>query len=193
MVPFWIRLCRWRDYHVEDLNDGFLSYIGEKVAWIFAPLGWGDWKAAVAAFTGLIAKENLVGTFGILYGLAEAAEDGEEFWGTFAKDFSTLSAYSFLIFNLLCAPCVAAMGAIRREMNNGKWTLFAIGYQCGFAYAISFIFYQFGTFLTTGVFTIGTAFAAVVFAILVYLLLRPAKNMRVQSKSIWSIISKAIQ
>lgn len=116
---------------VEDLNDGFLSYIGEKVAWIFAPLGWGDWKAAVAAFTGLIAKENLVGTFGILYGLAEAAEDGEEFWGTFAKDFSTLSAYSFLIFNLLCAPCVAAMGAIRREMNNGKWTLFAIGYQCG--------------------------------------------------------------
>ena len=161
---------------VEDLNDGFLSYIGEKVAWIFAPLGWGDWKAAVAAFTGLIAKENLVGTFGILYGLAEAAEDGEEFWGTFAKDFSTLSAYSFLIFNLLCAPCVAAMGAIRREMNNGKWTLFAIGYQCGFAYAVSLIFYQFGMFLTTGVFTIGTAFAAVIFAILLYLLLRPAKK-----------------
>lgn len=178
---------------VEDLNDGFLSYIGEKVAWIFAPLGWGDWKAAVAAFTGLIAKENLVGTFGILYGLAEAAEDGEEFWGTFAKDFSTLSAYSFLIFNLLCAPCVAAMGAIRREMNNGKWTLFAIGYQCGFAYAVSLIFYQFGMFLTTGVFTIGTAFAAVIFAILLYLLLRPAKNMRVQLKSIWSIISKAIR
>ena len=121
-------------------------------------------------------KENLVGTFGILYGLAEAAEDGEEFWGTFAKDFSTLSAYSFLIFNLLCAPCVAAMGAIRREMNNGKWTLFAIGYQCGFAYAVSLIFYQFGMFLTTGVFTIGTAFAAVIFAILLYLLLRPAKK-----------------
>lgn len=161
---------------VEDLNDGFLSYIGEKVAWIFAPLGWGDWKAAVAAFTGLIAKENLVGTFGILYGLAEAAEDGEEFWSTFAKDFSTLSAYSFLIFNLLCAPCVAVMGAIRREMNNGKWTLFAIGYQCGFAYAVSLIFYQFGMFLTTGVFTIGTAFAAVIFAILLYLLLRPAKK-----------------
>lgn len=161
---------------VEDLNDGILSSIGEAIAWIFAPLGWGNWKAAVATFTGLIAKENLVGTFGVLYGLAEASEDGQEFWGTFAKDFSMLSAYSYLIFNLLCAPCVAAMGAIKREMNNGKWTLFAIGYQCGFAYCMALMFYQFGSFISTGAFTLGTAAACVILAGMLYLLLRPMPN-----------------
>lgn len=158
----------------DALNESILAFIGSKVAWIFAPLGWGDWKAAVAAFTGLIAKENLVGTFGILYGLADAAEDGQEFWGTFAQDFSVLSAYSFLVFNLLCAPCVAAMGAIKREMNNGRWTLIAIGYQCGFAYCMALMFYQFGSFVSTGTFTLGTAAACVVLAIMVYLLCRPA-------------------
>ena len=158
----------------DALNESILAFIGSKVAWIFAPLGWGDWKAAVAAFTGLIAKENLVGTFGILYGLADAAEDGEEFWGTFAQDFSVLSAYSFLMFNLLCAPCVAAMGAIKREMNNGRWTLIAIGYQCGFAYCMALMFYQFSSFISTGTFTLGTAAACVVLAIMIYLLFRPA-------------------
>jgi ferrous iron transport protein B len=159
---------------VEDLNDSVLSTIGNKVAFLFTPLGWGDWKAAVAAFTGLIAKENLVGTFGILYGLAEASEEGEEFWGTFAQDFSMISAYSFLIFNLLCAPCVAAMGAIRREMNSTRWWLGAIGYQCGFAYVISLIFYQFASFMGTGRFGIGTAAACILTAFLLYLLFRPA-------------------
>jgi ferrous iron transport protein B len=159
---------------VEDLNDSVLSAIGQKVAWIFTPLGWGDWKAAVATFTGLIAKENLVGTFGILYGLAEASEEGEEFWGTFAQEFSVISAYSFLIFNLLCAPCVAAMGAIRREMNSTKWWLGAIGYQCGFAYCVALCFYQFAQFLSTGVFGIGTGAACIITAFLMYLLFRPA-------------------
>ena len=161
---------------VEDLNDGILSSFGQTFAWIFAPLGWGDWKAAVAAITGLVAKENLVGTFGILYGLAEASEEGEEFWGSFAQDFSVISAYSFLVFNLLCAPCFAAMGAIRREMNNGKWTAFAIAYQCGFAYCMALMFYQFGSFISTGTFTIGTAAACIICAGMLYLLFRPAKK-----------------
>ena len=158
---------------VEDLNDGFLSYIGKTVSWIFTPLGWGNWKATVAAFTGLVAKENVVGTLGILYGFSEVAEDGQEIWGTLAKEFSVLSAYSFLIFNLLCAPCFAAMGAIKREMNNTKWTIFAIGYQCSFAYALSLIIYQFGMFATTGIFTLGTVAAAVIFVVMMYYLFRP--------------------
>ena len=161
---------------VEDLNDSILSAFGQTFAWIFTPLGWGDWKAAVAAVTGLVAKENVVGTFGILYGLAEASEEGEEFWGTFAQEFSVIGSYSFLVFNLLCAPCFAAIGAIRREMNNGKWTVFAISYQCGFAYCMALMFYQFGMFFTTGAFGIGTAAACVVFAAMVYLLFRPAKK-----------------
>lgn len=161
----------------DALNESILAAIGTKIAWIFSPLGWGDWKAAVAAFTGLIAKENLVSTFGILYGLANAAEDGEEFWGTFAQDFSVASAYSFLVFNLLCAPCVAAMGAIKREMNSTKWWLGAIGYQCGFAYCIALCFYQYAQFVSTGVFGIGTAAALVITAIILYLLFRPAPKI----------------
>ena len=161
----------------DALNESILAAIGTKIAWIFSPLGWGDWKAAVAAFTGLIAKENLVSTFGILYGLADAAEDGEEFWGTFAQDFSVASAYSFLVFNLLCAPCVAAMGAIKREMNSTKWWLGAIGYQCGFAYCIALCFYQYAQFVSTGVFGIGTAAALVITAIILYLLFRPAPKI----------------
>ena len=161
----------------DALNESILAAIGTKIAWIFSPLGWGDWKAAVAAFTGLIAKENLVSTFGILYGLADAAEDGEEFWGTFAQNFSVASAYSFLVFNLLCAPCVAAMGAIKREMNSTKWWLGAIGYQCGFAYCIALCFYQYAQFVSTGVFGIGTAAALVITAIILYLLFRPAPKI----------------
>jgi len=161
---------------VEKLNDGFLAAIGNSLAWIFKPLGWGNWQATVATITGLVAKENVVGTFGVLYGFADVAEDGQEMWGTMAHSFTVISAYSFLIFNLLCAPCFAAIGAISREMNNAKWTFFAIGYQTVFAYAIALCTYQFSLFFTTRIFNLGTVSALVVFAILLYLLLRPAKK-----------------
>lgn len=157
---------------VEDLNNSILANIGNVIAVIFAPLGWGDWKAAVAAVTGLIAKENVVGTFGILFGFAEVAEDGAEVWGTLAASYSALAAYSFLVFNLLCAPCFAAIGAIKREMNSAKWTWFAIGYQCVFAYAISLCVYQIGNLFAGGGFGIGTVVAIVVAALLIYLVFR---------------------
>lgn len=161
---------------VEDLSDGFLAAIGSAISWIFAPLGWGDWKAAVAAITGLVAKENVVGTFGVLYGFAEVAEDGQEIWGSLASGFTAVSAYSFLVFNLLCAPCFAAMGAIKREMNNGKWTCFAIGYQTGFAYAVSLCIYQLGMLFTTGRFGLGTVAAVIILAFFLYMVFRPYKE-----------------
>lgn len=162
---------------LEDTMEGsILAYIGSAFAWIFKPLGWGNWKAAVATITGLIAKENVVGTFGILYGFAEVAENGIEIWGTLAASFTTLSAYSFLIFNLLCAPCFAAMGAIKREMNNLKWFFFAIGYQCGIAYAAALVFYQLGMLFTGNGFGIWTFIAIVLLAIFLYMLLRPQPN-----------------
>ena len=161
---------------VDDLSDGFLSAIGRVLAPIFAPLGWGDWKAAVAAITGLVAKENVVGTFGILYGFAEVTEDGAEIWGNLAAGFTVLSAYSFLVFNLLCAPCFAAIGAIKREMNNTKWTWFAIGYQTIFAYTVALCIYQFGMLFTGGGFTAGTAAAVILVLIFLYLLFRPQKE-----------------
>ena len=158
---------------VEDLNNSVLAKIGGIIAPLFAPLGWGDWKAAVAAVTGLIAKENVVGTFGILYGFAEVAEDGVEIWGTLASSFTAVAAYSFLVFNLLCAPCFAAIGAIKREMNSAKWTWFAIGYQTVFAYAVSLCIYQLGTFFSGGGFGFGTVAAFVIVAVFIYLLVRP--------------------
>ncbi len=158
---------------VEDLSDGFLSAIGGVLAPLFAPLGWGDWKASVAAVTGLIAKENVVGTFGILYGFAEIAETGVEIWGRLAASFTALAAYSFLVFNLLCAPCFAAIGAIRREMNSAKWTWFAIGYQTLFAYTVSFCIYQLGMLVSTGIFGIGAIAALLVLGAFLYLLFRP--------------------
>ena len=161
---------------VEDMENSILARIGNVIAPIFTPLGWGDWKAAVAAVTGLIAKENVVGTFGILYGFAEVAEDGAEVWGSLASSYTALAAYSFLIFNLLCAPCFAAIGAIRREMNSAKWTWFAIGYQCVFAYVVSLCVYQFGNFFTGGGFGIGTAAAIVIVIAFLYLLLKPFKE-----------------
>jgi len=167
---------------VEDLSDGFLSIIGGILAPIFTPLGWGNWQAAVASLTGLIAKENVVGTLGILYGFAEVSEDGAELWGTLSTSFTTLSAYSFLIFNLLCAPCFAAIGAIRREMNNPKWTLFAIGYQTFFAYAISLCIYQFGNLINHGTFTLGSAAAVLVLVVFLYMLLRPGSEKRSKIK-----------
>ncbi|MDO4329697.1 MAG: ferrous iron transport protein B [Lachnospiraceae bacterium] len=161
---------------VEDLSDGLLANIGSAIAWLFAPLGWGDWKMAVAAITGLVAKENVVGTLGILFGFAEVAEDGAEIWGTLASSYTTAAAYSFLVFNLLCAPCFAAIGAIKREMNNGKWTWFAIGYQTVLAYVVSLCVYQIGTFITVGTFGIGTIVAAALIVGFIYLLVRPAKS-----------------
>lgn len=161
---------------VEDLSDGILASIGKAFAWIFAPLGFGDWKAAVAAITGLVAKENVVGTFGILYGFAEVAEDGSEIWGELAGAYTPAAAYAFLVFNLLCAPCFAAIGAIKREMNSAKWTWFAIGYQTVFAYAVALCIYQFGTFISTGAFGIGTVAAGIVLLGILYLIFRSGKE-----------------
>ena len=157
---------------VEDMNNSVLAAIGGVIAYIFIPLGFGNWKAAVATITGLIAKENVVATFGILYNYAgELAENGDEIWGMVAADYTKLSAYAFMIFNLLCAPCFAAMGAIKREMNNGKWTAFAIGYMCVFAYAAALIVYRIGL-LFTGAFSIWTVVAIAVLAAMIYLLVR---------------------
>lgn len=162
---------------VEDNNTSLLADFGNAFAWIFAPLGWvGDWawKAAVATITGLIAKEEVVNTFGVLYHYSgELSESGDEIWTLVAGDFTALAAYSFMIFNLLCAPCFAAMGAIKREMNNWKWTLGAIGYMCGFAYVISMIVYQIGGLFTgEASFGIGTVVAFILLAGIIYLLFR---------------------
>ena len=131
-----------------DINDSLLSLIGTSFAWLFVPLGWGIWQAAVATVTGLIAKENVVATLALLYGIAEASENGAEVWGALSDDFTRFAAFSFLVFNLLCAPCFAAIGAIRREMNSTKWTFFALGYQTLLAYVVSMCIYQIGTAVT---------------------------------------------
>ena len=161
---------------VDDIDHSILSSIGQTFAWIFSPLGWGDWKAAVASVTGLIAKENVVATFGQLYGFAEVAEEGNEFWGQLSASFTPLAAYSFMVFNLLCAPCFAAMGAIKREMNNTKWFWIAIGYQCGFAYVCSLIVYQLGSLFNGGSFGFGTIVGFILLIGLIYLLVRPSKE-----------------
>ena len=164
---------------VEDNNTSLLATIGSAIAFLFAPIGFGTWKPAVAVFTGLIAKENVVGTFGVLYGFAEVAEDGAEIWGNIAGDFTGITAYSFMIFNLLCAPCFAAMGAIKREMNNWKWTVGAIAYMCGFAYVIAMIVYQIGG-LIAGVapFSVWTVVAAAALIMLIYLMVRKGYQPR---------------
>ena len=164
----------------EQLNDSILAKIGSAIAWIFIPLGWTQagegWKMAVAAVSGLIAKENVVATFGLLFGFSEVAEDGAEIWGSLAQVMTPIAAYGFLVFNLLCAPCFAAMGAIKREMNNAKWFWFAIGYQCGLAYIVSLCIYQIGTLFTTGAFGLGTVVAFLLVAGFIYLLVRPYKE-----------------
>ena len=161
---------------VDDIDHSILSSIGQTFAWIFSPLGWGDWKAAVASVTGLIAKEHVVATFGQLYGFAEVAEEGNEFWGQLSASFTPLAAYSFMVFNLLCAPCFAAMGAIKREMNNTKWFWIAIGYQCGFAYVCSLIVYQLGSLVNGGSFGFGAIVGFILLIGLIYLLVRPSKE-----------------
>ena len=159
---------------VEDNNNSLLAAIGGAVSFIFAPLGFGFWQATVATVTGLIAKENVVATLGQLFGYAgEISENGEEIWGMIPTYFTALTAYSFMIFNLLCAPCFAAMGAIKREMNNPKWTIFAIGYMCVFAYCVSLMVYQFGGLITGEVsFGIGTIAALIVLAGMIWMLVR---------------------
>ncbi|MDR1194765.1 MAG: ferrous iron transport protein B [Peptococcaceae bacterium] len=159
-----------------EMTQSALAGIGSGLAWVFSPLGWGDWRSAVAAITGLVAKENVVGTFGILYGLGEVAEDGAEVWGALAASYTTLTAYSFLIFNLLCAPCFAAIGAIKREMNNAGWFWFAIGYQTVFAYIVALCIYQLGRLFTAGVFGVGTVVACGLVALFLWLLFKPASK-----------------
>ena len=168
---------------VEDMENSILAAIGSGIAWIFTPLGWGNWKPAVAAITGLVAKENVVGTFGILYGFGEVAEDGAEIWGTLSGAMTQAAAYSFLVFNLLCAPCFAAMGAIKREMNNGKWFWFAIGYQTLLAYTVSLCVYQIGTWVSTGLFGAGTIAALILIAAFLWLLFRPYQENRMRKMS----------
>lgn len=174
----------------EQLNDSILASIGSVIAPLFAPLGWGDWKMAVAAVSGLIAKENVVGTFGILFGFGEVAEDGAEIWGQLAGSLSTVAAYSFLVFNLLCAPCFAAMGAIKREMNNTKWFFTAIGYQTLLAYVVSLCIYQIGNLFIGGGFEIGTVVAVLLIIGFVYLLVRPYKESATLSVSTNKMFSK---
>lgn len=162
---------------VSEYGQGsILAAIGSAFAWLFRPLGWGNWQMSVAAITGLVAKENVVGTLGILYGVAEVSENGQEIWASLQASMTAVSAYSFLAFNLLCAPCFAAMGAIKREMNNAKWFFAAIGYQCLLAYVVSLCIFQIGTFITTGAFTAGTVIAMALIAVFVYLLLRPYRE-----------------
>ena len=184
---WFLQTFNFRLEMVEE-SESMLASIGSVIAPIFAPLGWGDWRAAVAAVTGLVAKENIVGTLGVLFGFAEVAEDGVEFWGTMQQVFTQISAYSFLVFNLLCAPCFAAIGAVRRELG-GKWTLIAVAYQCILAYAVSLCIYQFGSLITGAVsFGLGTIVAIIVLILFLYLLFRPqpkpeAKLRRASAKA----------
>ena len=168
----------------EQLNDSILAKIGNVIAPIFAPLGFGNWKMAVATVTGLIAKENVVATFGILFGYGEVAEDGAEIWQVLSQAITPVAAYGFLVFNLLCAPCFAAMGAIKREMNNAKWFWFAIGYQTILAYVVALCIYQIGTLITTGAFGIGTVVAFLLVLGFLYLLFRPYKESKTLNVSI---------
>ena len=163
----------------EEIDYSILAAIGKCISWIFIPLGWGDWKSAVATVTGLVAKENVVGTFGILFHYGEVGEAGEEIWGNLAANMTGIAAYSYLVFNLLCAPCFAAMGAIKREMNNAKWFWFAIGYQCGLAYLVSLCIFQIGG-LFTGAATFGfwTIVAVAIIIGFIYMLFRPYKESK---------------
>ena len=162
----------------DEIDYSILAFIGNLIAWIFKPLGWGTWQAAVASITGLVAKENIVGTMGILYG------GSGDVYGTLAQVFNGVTGYSFLVFNLLCAPCFAAIGAIKREMNNPKWTWFAIGYQCGFAYIVALMINQFGRLFMGQPSVIGLVFAVAALAGIVYMLVRPYKEATTLTKRV---------
>lgn len=174
----------------EQLDSSILARMGSVIAPLFAPLGWGDWKMAVAAVTGLIAKENVVGTFGILFGFGEVSEDGAEIWGQLAGSMTAIAAYSFLIFNLLCAPCFAAMGAIKREMNNSRWFAFAIGYQCLLAYVASLCVYQIGTFISGGSLGFFTIVAFLLVIGFLYLLFRPYRKSDTLNVTLRSVAAR---
>jgi ferrous iron transport protein B len=165
----------------DELDLSILARIGSVIAWIFAPLGWGTWQAAVASITGLVAKENIVGTMGILYGGGELTA-----WQALHAAFTGITGFSFLVFNLLCAPCFAAIGAIKREMNNAKWTWFAIAYQCLFAYAIALMINQFGGIFTGNLNVIGLIFAVLILGLMVYMLFfkkyKEAEKLTVNAK-----------
>jgi ferrous iron transport protein B len=165
----------------DQIDSSILAAIGKAIAWIFIPQGFGNWQATVASITGLVAKENIVGTMGILY----SAGDGSVY-ANMGATFTAVSGYAFLAFNLLCAPCFAAMGAIKREMNNIRWFWTAIGYQCGFAYLVSLCVYQMGTLFTTGAFTVGTAAALLIIIGFVYMLFRPYKESTTLKMSSYS-------
>ena len=164
---------------VEDQDNSILAIVASTISWIFIPQGFGNWRATVASISGLIAKENVVGTFGVLYHYAdELSDNGDEIWPEVAASFTAISAYSFMIFNLLCAPCFAAMGAIKREMNNGKWTAIAIGYMCLVAYCASLVVYQIGGLITGEVgFNIFTIVAVAIIVFTIYMLVRPNKYL----------------
>lgn len=163
----------------EEIGNSILAYIGGAISWIFAPLGWGTWQSAVASITGLIAKENIVGTMGVLYGGGELST-----YATLASVFTGLSGFSFMVFNLLCAPCFAAIGAIKREMNSAKWTLFAVGYQCLFAYAISLMIYQIGSIFTGNINVIGVIFAILILIGMLFMLFKPYKESNKLTKKV---------
>lgn len=177
VLVWFLSSFNWRMQMV-DTEYSILAAIGKAIAPIFIPLGWGNWKAAVATVTGLIAKENVVGTFGILYGFADVSEDGGAFWKSLQGEFTQLSAYSFLIFNLLCAPCFAAIGAVRSEMGSAKWTLFSVGYQTVFAYAVATTVFQVGSLLSGNGFHAGTAAGFLLIILLLYLLVRKPKDVK---------------
>jgi ferrous iron transport protein B len=166
---------------VDDIDNSILAAFGSAIAWIFKPLGWGNWKSAVAAVSGLVAKENVVATFAQLYHYAgEVAENGDEIWSELAVSFTALSGFSYLVFNLLCAPCFAAMGAIKREMNSAKWFWFAIGYQCVFAYIIALLVYQYGMLFTGAGSVVGSAAAIIITIVMLYLLFRPDPSKKLE-------------
>jgi ferrous iron transport protein B len=162
----------------DEIDHSLLAAVGNAIAWIFIPLGWGNWQAAVASITGLVAKENIVATMGILYGGEGAV------WANIAAAFTAVSGMSFLIFNLLCAPCFAAIGAIKREMNNIKWFWFAIGYQCGFAYVIALIVNQLGNLFNGHANIIGVIVAAALICVMIYMLVRPYKEATTLTKKV---------
>ena len=175
VVIWFLQSFNWK-LEMCGAESSILASLGNILAPLFSPLGWGNWRAAVATVTGLVAKENVVSTLGVLYGVEEAAENGEEFWHLLRMEYSMLSAYSFLLFNLLCAPCFAAIGAIRREMMSARWTLFALAYQTIFAFTASFLVYQFGMWIKYGRFTFGSGAAVVLAGIVCFLIFRKNKE-----------------
>jgi len=182
VIVWFLSSFSWSFSLVENPNQSILASIGKIFAFIFSPLGWGDWKATVATVTGLIAKENVVSTFGVLYGFAEVTENGAEIWTLLSADFTPLSSYSFLVFNLICAPCIAAIATIKREMGSKKWTWLAIGFQTLLAYVISLIIFQIGM-LFNGVFTFWTVIGIISLLVLIILLFRP-NPYRINAKNI---------